>query len=47
MSLLGNLAGSGYDCTPEQVDAMFGAVQAALDSARAQFDRGNVIRFRF
>lgn len=47
VSLLGNLAGSGYDCTPEQVDAMFGAVQAALDNARAQFDRGNVIRFRF
>ena len=26
VSLLGNLAGSGYEYTQEQVDAMFGAV---------------------
>lgn len=37
VSLLGNLAGSGYEYTEEQVDAMFGAVQEALDTARAAF----------
>ena len=35
ISLLGNLAGSGYEYTQEQVDAMFGAVQKSLDTARA------------
>ena len=47
-SLLGNLAGSGYEYTEEQVDAMFGAVQEALDTARAQFKKkNNVVRFKF
>lgn len=48
VSLLGNLAGSGYEYTEEQVDAMFGAVQEALDTARAQFKKkNNVVRFKF
>lgn len=48
VSLLGNLAGSGYEYTEEQVDAMFGAVQEALDTARAQFKKkSNVVRFKF
>lgn len=47
VSLLGNLAGSGYEYTEEQVDAMFGAVQEALDTARAQFKKkNNVVRFK-
>ena len=48
VSLLGNLAGSGYEYTEEQVDAMFGAVQEALDTARTQFKKkNNVVRFKF
>lgn len=48
VSLLGNLAGSGYEYTEEKVDAMFGAVQEALDTARAQFKKkNNVVRFKF
>ena len=48
VSLLGNLAGSGYEYTEKQVDAMFGAVQEALDTARAQFKKkNNVVRFKF
>ena len=48
VSLLGNLACSGYEYTEEQVDAMFGAVQEALDTARAQFKKkNNVVRFKF
>lgn len=48
VSLLGNLAGSGYEYTEEQVDAMFGAVKEALDTARAQFKKkNNVVRFKF
>ena len=47
VSLLGNLAGSGYEYTQEQVDAMFGAVQKSLDTAHAAFDKSNVIKFRF
>ena len=47
ISLLGNLAGSGYEYTQEQVDAMFGAVQKSLDTARAALDKSNVVKFRF
>lgn len=37
--LLGNLASSSYEYTEEQVDAMFGAVQQELDTARAAFSQ--------
>lgn len=48
VSLLGNLAGSSYKYTEEQVDAMFGAVQKALDEARAAFrKREGVGTFKF
>ena len=48
VSLLGNLAGSGYEYTEEQVDAMFGAVQEALDTARAAFNKKpKDVRFKF
>lgn len=47
VSLLGNLAGSGYEYTPAQVEAMFGAVQETLDAAKAQFNKSNVIAFKF
>lgn len=48
VSLLGNLAGSSYEYTEEQVDAMFGAVQKALDETRAAFrKREGVGTFKF
>lgn len=48
ISLLGNLAGSGYEYTEGQVEAMFAAVQEAADSAKAQFTRKQgVQKFRF
>ena len=48
VSLLGNLAGSSYEYTEEQVEAMFGAVQQELDKARAAFrKRDGVGTFKF
>ena len=48
VSLLGNLAGSGYEYTENQVDAMFRAVQEALDTARAAFNKKpKDVRFKF
>lgn len=48
ISLLGNLAGSSYEYTEEQVEAMFGAVQQELDKARAAFrKREGVGTFKF
>lgn len=44
VSLLGNLAGSNYEYTEEQVDAMFGAVQQALDNARAAFSKPDKLK---
>ena len=48
VSRLGNLAGSGYEYTEEQVEAMFGAVQEELDTARAAFvKKPKEVKFRF
>ena len=48
ISLLGNLAGSVYEYTEEQVDAMFGAVKEALDTARAAFvKKPKDVKFKF
>ena len=44
VSLLGNLAGSNYEYTEEQVDAMFGAVQKELDNARAAFSKPDKLK---
>lgn len=46
--LLGNLAGSNYEYTEEQVDAMFGAVQQELDKARSAFCKADKAKqFKF
>ena len=47
VSLLGNLASSSYEYSEAQVDAMFGAVQQALDTARAKFEKKNAVEFKF
>ena len=47
ISLLGNLAASGYEYTDKQVDAVFEALQREVDAARAMFEKGKSKAFRF
>lgn len=39
IKLLGNLASSSYECTQEQVDSMFAAIEAELSNVRAAFTK--------
>lgn len=39
VSRLENLSGSSYEYTEEQVEKMFGAIQQALDDAKAKFNK--------
>jgi hypothetical protein len=44
--LIGNLASSNYESTPEQRAAIFGALRASLDEAEAKFSgKGTDDRF--
>lgn len=47
ISLIGNFATGDYEYTEEQVDAMFAAMQEALNTARAKFRRGKDVKFKF
>lgn len=47
ISLLANLACSGYEYTDEQADAMFAAIQSELDAAKMAFQRKKEKKFRF
>lgn len=47
ISLIGHLAASSYEYTEEQVDAMFGAMQEALNTAKAKYSKGKEPKFRF
>ena len=47
ISLIGHLAASSYEYTEEQVDAMFGAMQEALNTAKEKFCKGKEPKFRF
>ena len=47
ISLIGNFATGDYEYTEQQVDAMFGAMQEALDTAKAKFCKGKEPKFRF
>lgn len=47
ISLIGNFATGDYDYTEQQVDAMFGAMQEALNTAKAKFCKGKEQKFRF
>ena len=47
ISLIGNFATGDYEYTEEQVDAMFAAMQEALNTARAKFRRGKDAKFKF
>ena len=40
ISLIGNFATGDYEYTEQQVDAMFAAMQEALDTARAKYRKG-------
>ena len=47
ISLIGNFATGDYEYTEQQVDAMFGAMQEALNTAKAKFRKGKEQKFRF
>lgn len=47
ISMIGHLAASSYEYTEQQVDAMFAAMQDALDTARAKYRKGADNKFRF
>ena len=47
ISLVGNFASGSYEYTEQQVDAMFGAMQDSLDTARAKYRKGTEQPFRF
>lgn len=47
ISLIGNFATGDYEYTEEQVEAMFGAMQQELDTARAKFRKRNEQEFKF
>ena len=47
ISLIGNFATGDYEYTEQQVDAMFAAMQEALDTARAKYRKGKESKFRF
>lgn len=47
ISLIGNFATGDYEYTEQQVDAMFAAMQEALDTVRAKYRKGKESKFRF
>ena len=47
ISMIGHLAASSYEYTEQQVDAMFAAMQDALNTARAKYRKGADNKFRF
>ncbi len=44
---IGKLATSAYEYTPEQVDKIFGALQAALDEAKGRFEKKAQVKETF
>lgn len=38
--LIGNLSGSGYEYTPEQVEKIRSSLYEAIDTAMSRFDKG-------
>lgn len=47
ISLIGNFATGDYEYTEQQVDAMFAAMQEALNTARAKYRKGKESPFKF
>jgi len=39
IELIGNLATSGYEKSPEEVDKIFASLQQGIDSAKARFNK--------
>ncbi len=39
ISGIGKLSTSAYEYTPEQVEKIFGAIQSAVDNAKAKFEK--------
>jgi len=39
IELIGNMASSGYESTPEEVDKIFASLQHTLDSTKSRFSK--------
>jgi len=47
IELITNLAGSGYEYTPEQVEKILGALQGSVDKVKAAFSRQKIEKTNF
>jgi len=47
IELIGNLSGSGYEYTAEEVDKIFSALQQTLDSAKGSFSKSKLEEKKF
>ena len=47
VELIANLAGSGYEYTPEQVEKILTALQGAVDKVKAAFNKQKIEKTEF
>jgi len=47
IELITNLAGSGYEYTPEQVEKILGALQGSVDKVKAAFSKQKIEKTQF
>ena len=47
VELITNLAGSGYEYTPEQVDRILNALQGSVDKVKAAFSKQKITKTNF
>ncbi len=47
IELIGNLSGSAYEYTPEEVEKMFGYLQQVLDDTKAKFTKTAASKDKF
>ena len=47
IELITNLAGSGYEYTPEQVEKILGALQGSVDKVKAAFSKQKIEKTDF
>ena len=47
IELITNLAGSGYEYTPEQVEKILGALQGSVDKVKAAFNKQKIEKTSF
>lgn len=47
VELIANLAGSGYEYTPEQVEKILSALQGSVDKVKAAFSKQKIEKTKF